>query len=59
VIRSKGFVCFHDGAQLFNSVAGRWELEAFDADRTDLVFIGKNVSAQKQAIVDALKKCED
>jgi G3E family GTPase len=59
VIRSKGFVCFHDGAQLFNSVAGRWELEPFESDRTDLVFIGKNVSAQKQAIVDALKKCED
>src|ERR671931_1777392 len=27
VIRAKGFVRFSDGAQLFNFVAGRWELE--------------------------------
>ena len=58
VIRAKGFIRFPDGAQLFNFVAGRWELEPFEADRTELVFIGKGVAAQKSAIVDALKKCE-
>jgi len=47
VIRAKGFVRFFDGAQLFNFVAGRWELEPFEADRTELVFIGKNIAAEK------------
>jgi G3E family GTPase len=58
VIRAKGFVCFHDGAHLFNFVAGRWELEPFEADWTELVFIGKKIAAQKRATVQALKKCE-
>ena len=42
VVRAKGFIRFADGAQLFNFVAGRWELEPFEAERTELVFIGKN-----------------
>jgi G3E family GTPase len=57
VIRAKGFVCFRDGAQLFNFVAGRWELEPFESDRTDLVFIGKGIAAQKSAIAHALEEC--
>jgi G3E family GTPase len=58
VIRAKGFVRFADGTQLFNFVAGRWELEPFQGDRTELVFIGKNNAAEKEAILDALQKCE-
>ena len=58
VIRAKGFVRFADTAQLFNFVAGRWELEPFDAKRTELVFIGKGIAEQKEAIVSALKECE-
>jgi G3E family GTPase len=58
VIRAKGFIRFPDGAHLFNFVAGRWELEPFEAENTELVFIGARVAAQKSAIVDALKKCE-
>jgi G3E family GTPase len=57
VIRAKGFVRFVDGAQLFNFVAGRWELEAFETDRTQLVFIGRKISAQKSAIISALNAC--
>ena len=57
VIRAKGFVRFVDGAQLFNFVAGRWELEPFDANRSELVFIGKNIAAEKQAIFRALNEC--
>ena len=30
VVRAKGFIRFADGAQLFNFVAGRWELEPFE-----------------------------
>jgi hypothetical protein len=58
VVRAKGFVCFADGAQLFNFVAGRWDLESFETDRTELVFIGKKIAAEKEATVGALKKCE-
>jgi G3E family GTPase len=57
VIRAKGFVRFVDGTQLFNFVAGRWELEPFEADRTDLVFIGQNIEAEKEAIFRALNEC--
>jgi G3E family GTPase len=58
VIRAKGFVRFKDSTQLFNSVAGRWELEPFETGGTQLVFIGKKIAAEKSTLVDALKKCE-
>jgi G3E family GTPase len=57
VVRAKGFVCFADGAQLFNFVAGRWDLEPFETDRTELVFIGKRIAAEKEAILGALAEC--
>jgi G3E family GTPase len=57
VIRAKGFVRFPDSVQLFNFVAGRWELEPFESDETQLVFIGKGVLSEKEAIVASLKKC--
>ena len=57
VIRAKGFVRFRDGAQLFNFVAGRWELEPFEADRTELVFIGKKIAAEKSADSSCARKC--
>jgi G3E family GTPase len=59
VIRAKGFVCFADGTQLFNFVAGRWDLEPFEADRTELVFIGTNVLSAKTAITDSLANCQE
>jgi G3E family GTPase len=58
VLRAKGLVRFADGAQLFNFVAGRWELEPFEADQTQLVFIGKEIAAEKETILIALKKSE-
>jgi G3E family GTPase len=58
MIRAKGFVRFADGTQLFNFVSGRWDLEPFETNRTELVFIGKNIAAEKEAILDALKQCE-
>jgi len=57
VIRAKGFVRFADGAQLFNFVVGRWDLEAFESDSTELVFIGKKIAAEKQAILRGLDEC--
>jgi G3E family GTPase len=57
VIRAKGFVRLADGMQLFNFVAGRWDLEPFEADRTELVFIGKNMAAEKETILRVLNEC--
>ena len=57
VIRAKGFVRFPDGTQLFNFVAGRWDFEPFESARTELVFIGKKITAEKSAILRALDEC--
>ena len=57
VVRAKGFIRFADGAQLFNFVAGRWELESFQSDRTELVFIGRNIVAEKDTVIHALDGC--
>jgi G3E family GTPase len=57
VIRAKGFVRFAACTELFNFVAGRWELEPFETDRTELVFIGKKITAEKSAILRELDKC--
>src|SRR5882672_1551529 len=57
VVRAKGFIRFADGAQLFNFVAGRWELEPFEFDRTELVIIGKNIAVEKETILRTLHKC--
>jgi G3E family GTPase len=58
VVRAKGFIRFADGAQLFNFVAGRWDLEPFEANTTELVFIGRNLTAEKDRVASALKTCE-
>ena len=57
VIRAKGFVRFADGAQLFNFVVGRWDFEPFETDRTELVFIGKKIAAEKESILRELDRC--
>jgi G3E family GTPase len=59
VIRAKGFIRFPDSVHLFNFVAGRWELEPFEASRTELVFIGKEIAAEKSAILHALEECTE
>ncbi|HKS03868.1 MAG TPA: GTP-binding protein [Chthoniobacterales bacterium] len=58
VVRAKGFIRFAEASQLFNFVAGRWELEPFEAARTEVVFIGKQIAPEREAIVRALKECE-
>jgi G3E family GTPase len=57
VIRAKGFIRFERGGQLFNFVAGRWELEPFEFDRTELVFIGRKLAADKETIHGVLNEC--
>ena len=58
VHRAKGFVRFSDGAQLFNFVSGRWDLEPFESAETQLIFIGKEIATQKSAVIEALKRYE-
>jgi G3E family GTPase len=58
VVRAKGFIRFADGTKLFNFVAGRWELEPFESERTELVFIGRKIAAEKEVILRTLRKCE-
>lgn len=58
VYRAKGFIKFESGIYLFNFVAGRWDLEVFDQEATELVFIGKQISQKKQVILNLLQKCE-
>jgi G3E family GTPase len=58
VHRAKGFVRMTDGSYLFNFVAGRWELEPFDAEQTTLVLIGQDVAQQQTALLSQLEACE-
>lgn len=58
VTRAKGFVQFADGTYLFNYVAGRWDLELFEEQDTQLVFIGKQLLQRKAEIINSLKLCE-
>jgi G3E family GTPase len=57
VFRAKGFVRLADGTRLFNYVAGRMDLEAFPATRTELVFIGHALDAVRDRIVAQLSGC--
>lgn len=58
VIRAKGFIRFSEGTYLFNFVSGRWDLEPFEQDVTELVFIGKQLNQRKEEIINRLKLCE-
>jgi G3E family GTPase len=57
VYRAKGFVRFPQATYLFNFVAGRWELEPYAADGTDLVFIGKQLTQHRTVLLNQLQSC--
>lgn len=58
IARAKGFVRLESEQYLFNFVAGRWDLEPFEREGTELVFIGKQLNRRKDEIVSQLKSCE-
>jgi len=58
VYRAKGFVKFIDGSYLFNYVAGRWDMEEFEAENTKLIFIGNEITKAKDEILNQLRNCE-
>ncbi len=59
VYRAKGFVRFSDGSYLFNYVAGRWDMEEFESEKTQLVFIGSGITKVKDKILGQLESCEE
>jgi G3E family GTPase len=58
VYRAKELVRFVSGTFLFNFVAGRWDVEPFPTDETLLVFIGKQLTQHRSALLQQLKTCE-
>ena len=58
IYRAKGFLRCADGDFLFNFVAGHWELEPFEADQTELVFIGKGAEEVRESVLNKLQDCE-
>lgn len=59
VYRAKGFVCFRNGSGcLFNYVAGRADIEDYEAETTELVFIGRFLDEVRASILDRLRACE-
>ena len=58
VYRAKGFLRCGEGAFLFNFAGGRWALEPFGADRTELVFIGRGASEARVHVLSELEACQ-
>jgi G3E family GTPase len=58
IYRAKGFVLLDGNSFLFNYVVGRADLEEMEADTTQLVFIGRNMEAERETILERLKECE-
>jgi G3E family GTPase len=58
IYRAKGFVCLDGRGQLFNYVVGRADLEDFESDKVQLVFIGRNLEEDRESILSRLRECE-
>lgn len=57
IYRSKGFVVTEKGSFLMNYVGGRWSMEEFECQRTELVFIGKNIEKTRAIVTASLEGC--
>lgn len=58
VFRAKGFVCFDEDTYLFNYVVGRADFESFPAEKTRLVFIGRELERDREPLLRQLRGCE-
>ena len=58
IYRSKGFIKFADSTYIFNFVAGRSDLELFKPEKTELVFIGKDILRLEKEIREKLENCK-
>ncbi len=54
IYRAKGFVILDNESYLFNYTAGKWNLEDFKADKTEIVFIGKDLGKIKKEFGEKL-----
>lgn len=57
VYRSKGFLRCVEAGFLFNFAGGRWALEPFEAERTELVFIGRGAAEARVRVLSELEAC--
>ena len=58
IIRAKGFVITNEGSFLLNSVFGRLDYEEFPSEKTELVFIGKQIGKHEDELKKRLAECE-
>lgn len=58
VFRVKGLIRFETESFHFNCVVGRADFESFPAERTDLVFIGRELERDRDSILRQLRSCE-
>jgi len=58
VFRAKGLIRFETESFLFNYVVGRADFESFPAERTHLVFIGRELERDRDSILRQLSSCE-
>lgn len=58
IYRAKGFIHCKDESYLFNYVAGRFDFKPFKTEKTELVFIGKNILKLEKKIKAKLEKCK-
>lgn len=54
IYRAKGLVNLDGVGHLFNYVAGRWSLEKFEAEKTEIIFIGKELGKIKKEFGEKL-----
>lgn len=54
IYRAKGFVNLDGEGHLFNCVAGKWDLEKFESEKTEIIFIGKDLGKIKKEFGEKL-----
>jgi G3E family GTPase len=55
IFRAKGFLRLGTEGFLFNYVAGRWDLEPFETEGNELVFIGHGADGVRESVIDSLR----
>lgn len=56
IYRMKGFVIFTEGSMFINYVAGRYDFEKTNSDKTELIFIGKSIKDLAQKVSRSIEE---
>jgi len=59
IYRAKGFIILDNESYLFNYVNSRHEFEKMNSDKTELVFIGRNILKSKEEVIKDLDLCKN